>query len=348
MLVTTRRIDEDCAALSSLLWSNVQNCRDRALHASSQAASESNPLPSCFTILYVQLAQTLSSGRRSTVEKVPRKAFNSKGILWPLQPRDLTPPMGPAQSAEAHVARCYRLLAISAEPLFYLACALCVTREAGFPHLLVTPVRERLLWCLVNLFDPNGAGVAAFPWPQRADIQPLELSAFQMTWAESLKSQDTMTLTAFLGALLDGGGRTLTDVWRLTKGCEEALVLSLQAGRRRFVYVPDNWHAGYLSVLDTFEYKLASLDDQLYAVAKSGDSGDFEQWLYYMYESFEACYRLHQCHGPNCSEVPVAKAFARCKGCLFTHYYSRECQRTDWRTAETPHKLSCPSLSVLT
>lgn len=343
VLVTTKRSDEDCAALNAQLGANVQICRDTAFHASREPASQVNPLPSCFGMLYGLLANTLNGGRRSMVLNDPRKAFNSKGILWPSHPRDLTP-LGPAASAEAHVAWCCRLLPISSDPLFYLGCAICVAREEVLPYLLVTPVRERLLWCLVKLLDdPNGAGVAAFPWPQHADIQPVELTAFQMT--HSLRYHDNANIMLFLLAMIHGGDSTLADVWRLTKGCGDALVLSLRAIRRRLANVPDSHRSAYLSVLDTFESRLASVEDQLSDVIASGSP---DQSSRYMQEILFACYRRRQCHGPGCAEVPVAKAFARCKNCLFTHYCSRECQRADWKTGQTPHKLLCQILAAVT
>lgn len=354
VLITTPRGDAELLSLNQQLLNNMDICPRMAdLHVGrpDPDLSLANPLPLLVQLIYILLYKAMHGGARDMTFIAPKKGFGSKGVLWPVDHLDLIP-LGAYESAVAHISWCCRLLPHQSPVIHYLGCALSVSRHTLFPHLLESPLRERLLWCLVNLLDGSGEGggpgTALFPWTQAAQAQ-MECTTFQRPELSfAVPFMNLPSLVVFISTLHVGNDAARHDFLRFCHGCESALISACDHAVRSLSAKANLWAT---NVLVHFALELLSHTGP--TSHRPADSLPFPDIInsgidYYvrLYSALTVSYHRRHCFGPSCGRATNAEGFPRCGRCHFTQYCSKACQKEDWTRSAVPHKQICHILAA--
>lgn len=354
--ITAPRTEGDITRLREQLRKNIRECEHKALHP-RPVPEIAEPLRLFIHCLYTFLQHCLAppgdeNGHTGIfLGKDPKKAFTNRPGMWPLHPNDLIP-FGERACAASHVRWCCEMF--SPRAIACLSCLLQGTRPTLLPSLLESPLRERVVWCLVQLLNAD-VGVDHFIWDisvPYAAPQPLP------SWMRFPAKYLGVGLAAtFLRNMLWGPDALPDDAIRLSLGFERTLSPAL------------NTALGLAVATDTSEPEISALTrwacllyermdpkPPLHDLARREilrlNSPMERSELEDLYQGMLChIYVVRTCSAPSCGrgihETASGKALPLCAGCKFTQYCSKECQRADWKDASYPHKDFCPILRRL-
>ncbi|EJD41470.1 hypothetical protein AURDEDRAFT_127005 [Auricularia subglabra TFB-10046 SS5] len=228
--ITAPRTEGDITRLREQLRKNIRECGRKATHM-RPVPEIAEPLRLFMHCLYTFFQSCLTpppEAKGTDGEPVhsgiffgkdPKKAFTNKPRTWPVHPNDLTP-FGEQACAAAHVRWCCELFTPRA--ISTLSCLLQGSRPSLVPSLLESPLRERLVWCLVQLLNSDG-GEDHCVW----DISvPYSLPQSVPTWMRACTGYVSVGLAgAILRSILWGPDALPDDGIRLSLGFERARFL---------------------------------------------------------------------------------------------------------------------------
>ncbi|EJD34858.1 hypothetical protein AURDEDRAFT_176111 [Auricularia subglabra TFB-10046 SS5] len=351
--ITAPRSESDITRLREQLRKNIRDCEHKASHP-RPVPEIAEPLRLFIHCLYTFLQHCLApppdeNGHTGIfLGKDPKKAFTNRPGMWPLHPNDLIP-FGERACAAAHVRWCCEMF--SPRAVACLSCLLQGSRPTLFPSLLESPLRERVVWCLVQLLNAD-VGEDHFVWDMSvpyAAPQPLP------SWMRAAAKYLGVGLAAtFLRNLLWGPDGLPDDAIRLSLGFERTLLPALNVGlglatgtsSEREISALVRWAC---LLYDRMEEPKPFLHEVARREMRRLDAPMEPAEMEELYQGMLChIYVVRTCSGPSCGrgihETDTGKAFPLCAGCKFTQYCSKQCQRADWKDASFPHKDFCPIL----
>lgn len=354
-IVTLRRSQDEDEALRAALRDTSNKCNLKPEHKrwlpSDSDVSLVDPLHVLIEASYSLLNAALGVGSRAPIQvrKKPKRAPGHKYGMWPTRASDLHP-YGAYETAEAHVYWCCELF--SAQPSAYLAYVLYVYRATLLPHLLKSPLRERMIWCLVTMLNGTLRSDIG-DWP--GGPPPFDAPAKRdWLWLDASKAQfGSVTLASnILQAMPCGMEGDVADLHLFTKGYERILLPAIYAGIPTF---SDNSHLAkiFLAWLTLELNRNAGLPETALdpCIRRLTAHLNGPAALGVISAVLLKRYRSRDCYGPKCGkgvhDTDTGKPFPRCSRCTFTQYCSRDCQTADWKAAPVPHKILCPLLQRL-
>ncbi|KZV82912.1 hypothetical protein EXIGLDRAFT_729118 [Exidia glandulosa HHB12029] len=357
--VTAQRTDEELYTLREQLAQNATECGSGLHDGLTQpfARGDMDIVDIFVTALYTLLQGCLSDPWRRLSANPSKKGLGVRSGMWPVTADQLVGPQGEYASLEAHVYWCCRLY--STQPVYFLIYALVVCRDAIFPHLLRSPLRERMVWCIVRMLHAHVSKDAFEGW----DAATLGFAPDRAP-ARLCTSSETNAVTQaalLLNTIMYGNDAGGDDVFQLVDGYEAALLPAINAALdqpavlRKTIWL----RTTLLQLAVALHEKLGLHDEDLHPLADDwrdadeltravtdGDEPDMS-----LMRDIRRLYSKRGCFAPGCGrafyESESGKAFSLCAGCKFAQYCSRECQKADWRANPSPHRDVCDYLGKM-
>lgn len=361
-LLTRTWTEEELAILRSTLRTSAASCPGRALShhtfEGTNRADLDDPVHKFFHALYLCLSNNISvtHGRRTALfsSSGSKRMFgNRRRGRWPLHPNDLIP-HGAPQSAEMHIHWCCQLFSPVPIATFKLLVFGC--RPMILPHLVKSPLRERLLWCIVQMLNAD-KGRDSFLWPETV---PYRLPEHLPSWLSTSSTAANVSVdftASLLQVFTSGPDAVMGDSDKLYRGYEAALIPAvdnaldmLQAGTitldtssrdvlcHAAAHLHKNYPRGELHPLARLWQHMRTEENEEAPIGR-------------LQESLKRRYYRRTCCGPSCTrgihDTEDGKPLPLCSRCKFTQYCSKGCQMADWKRGGCSHKQLCPLLSAL-
>ncbi|EJD34856.1 hypothetical protein AURDEDRAFT_176109 [Auricularia subglabra TFB-10046 SS5] len=269
---------------------------------------------------------------------------------WPLHPNDLIP-RGARQSAEMHVHWC--CLFVSPVPIAVLMMLTVGCRPIVFPYLLESPLRERLLWCIVQILNA-GKARDSFSWPATVHYRRPEHLSVQLSTPNTPGNTYVNSAVSLLQAFLNGPDAESHDLATFYQGYEAALIPAVSnALEQSGSLALDSLSRGVLCqiAVDLHDHlPNVELHPLARAWQHARSQSDDASHVASLHSHLKGRYRRRTCCGPECTrgihDTEDGKPLSLCAGCKFTQYCSKGCQIADWKRETWPHKKLCPILRL--